>query len=95
MKIVKYLSFLLAIFLPIASGLVPHHRKVRQIRPQDVRTVSEEDMKAMSPKRRAELNKQYTLEFFKPLNKRIPMSVKFFMDKKSFLREPPHDYLIK
>jgi hypothetical protein len=23
------------------------------------------------------------------------MSVKFFMDKKSFLREPPHDYLIK
>ena len=27
MKIVKYLSFLLAIFLQIASGLVPHHRK--------------------------------------------------------------------
>ena len=27
MKIVKYLSLLLAIFLPIASGLVPHHRK--------------------------------------------------------------------
>jgi len=95
MKIVKYLSFLLAIFLPIASGLVPHHRKVRQIRPQDVRTVSEEDMKAMSPEKRAELNKQYTLEFFKPLNKRVPMSVKYFMDKKSFLREPPHDYLIK
>ena len=42
-------------------------QKVRQIRPQDVRTVSEEDMKAMSPERRAELNKQYTLEFFKPL----------------------------
>ena len=42
-------------------------QKVRQIRPQDVRTVSEEDMKAMSPERRAMLNKQYTLEFFKPL----------------------------
>ena len=42
-------------------------QKVRQIRPQDVRTISEEAMKAMSPKRRAELNKQYTLEFFKPL----------------------------
>jgi hypothetical protein len=40
---------------------------VRQIRPQDVRTVSEEAMKAMSAERRAELNKQYTLEFFKPL----------------------------
>ena len=41
--------------------------KVRQIRPQDVRTISEEAMKAMSPERRANLNKQYTLEFFKPL----------------------------
>jgi len=95
MNIFTFLSSVFLIFTPIASGLVPHHRKVRQIRPQDVVTVSEEDMKAMSPERLALLNKQYTHEFFKPLNKQVPMSVKFFLDKQSFLREPPHNHLIQ
>jgi len=93
MKIMRLQLFLLALFLTISSGFVPHHRKVRQVRPEDVRTISEEEMKRMSPERLALLNKKYTEEFFKPLNRRVPMSIKFFLDKKSFLREPPYQYL--
>jgi len=95
MKIMKVQLFLLVIFLTIVTGLVPHHRKVRQIRPEDVKTISEEEMKMLSPERLALLNKKYTEEFFKPLDRRVPMSVKFFLDKKSFLRELPYQYFVQ
>ena len=67
MNVIRLLAFLMVILCSIASGSVPRHRKVRQIRPQDVVTVSEEDMENMSPERLAELNRMYTHEFFKPL----------------------------
>jgi len=95
MNVIRLLAFLMVILCSIASGSVPRHRKVRQIRPQDVVTVSEEDMENMSPERLAELNRMYTHEFFKPLNKRVPFSIQFFLDKKSFLREPPYNYLVQ
>ena len=46
---------------------IPHHRKVRQIRPQDVVTVSEEKMAEMDHEQLEILNKEYTREFFRPL----------------------------
>ena len=46
---------------------IPHHRKVRQIRPQDVVTVSEERMAQMSPEQLEILNKEYTREFFRQI----------------------------
>ena len=46
---------------------IPHHRKVRQIRPQDVVTVSEERMAQMSPEQLKILNKEYTREFSRPI----------------------------
>ena len=60
----KSLLFFTIISLSIA---VPNHRKVRQVREEDVRTISEAEMKRMTPQRRRFLNYEYTKEFFRPL----------------------------
>jgi len=87
--------FLLMFSIPLCMGnRVPQHRKVRQIRPQDVVTISEERMAQMTPEMKHVLNTEYIREFFKPLNQRIPLSLKYLLDKRSFLREPPYSHLI-
>ena len=60
--------FLLMFSIPLCMGnRVPQHRKVRQIRPQDVVTISEERMAQMTPEMKHVLNTEYIREFFKPL----------------------------
>ena len=78
----------LSLYLCLTSS-IPNHRKVRQIRPEDVRTVSEEQMREMTPKMLRKLNLEYTREFFRPIRKSNPMTVKLLLDKESFLRDDP------
>ena len=65
-----FLQICIIVEIPInqcQGNRIPHHRKVRQIRPQDVVTVSEEKMAEMDPEQLEILNKEYTREFFRPL----------------------------
>ena len=59
--------FLYAIVVCCLGNLIPHHRKVRQIRPKDVKTVSEEEMANMTPEQYHALSTEYVREFFKPI----------------------------
>ena len=61
------MKILLLVSLVSLTSSIPNHRKVRQIRPEDVRTVSEEQMREMTPEMLRRLNLEYTREFFKPI----------------------------
>ena len=61
------MKILLLVSLVSLTSSIPNHRKVRQIRPEDVRTVSEEQMREMTPEMLRKLNLEYTREFFKPI----------------------------
>ena len=68
MAVIK--SLLILIFITLMTQLcssIPNHRKARQVRLEDVKTISEEALRRMTPKRRQMVNYEYTKEFFRPL----------------------------